>query len=221
MLSAFAPCHSVRPGPTALNPNHEDSACVLAFDDPGGVPNTRVDSSSNDAVEPPDREVWICCADACNFRWRTLTFRDAEHEVTPCCICERGNIGQKLFLVGIRVAWEGLLAVDCLTLRNGIRDQQWDVNFGDVLKRSGNHSSLSKIGDRLRRPKRCLRVDAEACPRFSCRRVRPATGRSGDPDSATPDRHLTGEAAVLSSTGWWRDGGVGRFCGLRSDQVSL
>ena len=27
--------------------------------------------------------------------------------------------------------------------------------------------TLSKIGARLRRPKRCLRVDAAACPRFS------------------------------------------------------
>jgi len=32
--------------------------------------------------------------------------------------------------------------------------------------------TLSKIGDWLRRPKRCVRVDAAACPRFSSRRVR-------------------------------------------------
>jgi hypothetical protein len=32
--------------------------------------------------------------------------------------------------------------------------------------------TLSKIVDRLRRPKRCVRVDAEACPRFSSRQVR-------------------------------------------------
>ena len=59
---------------------------------------------------------------------------------------------------------------------------------------AGCGQPLSKIGDWLQRPKRCLRVDAAACPRFSSRRVwRTLMGdcpQSGSRDLYYTDREL-------------------------------
>jgi hypothetical protein len=60
-----------------------------------------------------------------------------------------------------------------------------------VHRRACNSGTPSKIGDWQRRPKRCLRVDAVACPRFSSPSV-------GDPTMPTDTNFLLLEIGCLS-----------------------